>query len=274
MFSKIPIYSLTLLITLFGQIPVVNAERDNQSNQTQQQTNIIRMVNFEPPAGQGAPDSTAAGASRTSCPSQNLSEQKPALSLKALVPSTTQQLPTVKEHPSLFIYIPPTSRSAIFFQIKDEQGTIIYQSLQAIDAPEGQILPLNMPENSPLLEIGQNYQWSVFLLCKYDPVAIDYDVESLEESYDLMNEPWVIGSITRIESPANLSSKQDQIISQELVAEYAQNGLWFETLASLYELIQEQPNNSELKEAWQELLKSQGIEETITEANLGKVTFP
>lgn len=263
---KSTLFLTTLLTVFFCQLPA-NPHTHNrlQSDESTGKEKMLfsGVIEFEPPPNNGDPNATAAGGTRTGCPNQKVKQKHSPSNLTALVPKTTKQWITVKEHPSFFVYLPPTSGSAIFFQLKDSNDQVVYQNLLPVQSDRGKIVELEIPKNSPALEVNQNYQWYVILLCKYDPQIHQNDVASFDRYYDFMNEPWIIGAVKRVElSPFN--SKSDRDISLDLASQYAKNGLWFETLTVLNDLIKEQPDNKELIRAWQELLRSQGIQQDIT----------
>ncbi len=264
---KSRLFWATLSTLLFWQSSI-NANTEIKTEKSTQRVFLSRMIKFEPPPNNGEPNATTAGGSRSSCPHKNLSKQDSASNLTALVPQTTKQWLTVKEHPTFLVYLPPTSASTIFFQLKDNQDRIIYQTLLAVQAERGKIINIEIPQHSAPLKVDENYQWSVFLLCKYNSGLQPNNLESFEKSYDLMNEPWIIGAVKRIELTPSFNSKTDEVMSLDLAGKYAKKGLWFDTLATLHKLRKEQPDNSELIQAWQELLKSAGIDEAIIKAQL------
>ena len=125
---KTTLFVVTLSTLLLWQSSI-NANTEVKTDKSTQRVFLSRMIKFEPPPNHGEPNGTTAGGSRTSCPHKNLSKQDSASTLTALLPQTTKQWLTVKEHPTFLVYLPPTSASAIFFQLKDNQDQIIYQSL-------------------------------------------------------------------------------------------------------------------------------------------------
>lgn len=257
----------------------VRVEKDkNQTNTSEttktkkseyeQKTNISLTIKFEPPPSNSEPTATATGASRKGCGSENISSNNSAPMLTALFPLDNQQWLTIKDHPNFFVFLPQTSASAMFFQLKDDQDQIISQNVFPLQAQQNQVVNIQITDNSPALQVERNYQLWVFLLCKYDPNEYTNNSQSFQESYDLINEPWIKIAIKKIDPPSSLGSKKDEIISLELAEEYAKNGLWLETLAILHQLLQEKPNNRKFIKAWQDLLESQEIDGQIINAEL------
>ena len=257
----------TLIYTSFTSISVAQGNTELTAKQKIQDNhkNIFSsIIKFEPPRKKGKPTSTSAGGSRSTCPDNHINSQTSALPLTPLLPQSNRQWLTIKQSPTFFVYVPPTSASRIFFQIKDEQDQIIDQNLIPISASQGKIIGLQMSEKTKSLNVGQKYQWSVFLLCKYDSLQSEIDIHAFQQSYDLMNEPWVVGYFTRVETPATLNQAIINNPSLESVQQYAQQGLWLETISTLHQMLKQQPENTQLLNTWQKFLEDQGIKKEIS----------
>ena len=274
-YRKAAIPVATILTAIFTQFPahsnLVNGESKDSNQQNHEQVLLSSIVNFEPPSDNGDPNSTAAGGSRSSCPQRNspqinTQQQNEALPLTALLPKTTNEWLTIKQRPTFFVYVPATSASNILFQLKDERDQVIYQDVIEISAQTGRVVDIKLPNKSPSLEVDKKYQWSVFLLCQYESANQQQNIDSLHTSYDLMNEPWVMANVTRISPPTTLDTNLEQNLSIDLAIEYGKKGLWFETLATLHAMIQNEPQQDQLQQVWQQLLESQGIEQEIAQA--------
>lgn len=133
------------------------------------------------------------------------------------------------------------------------------------NAEEGKIGKIDIPKNKSQLNLNQDYQWSVFLLCNYKSELNSQNIESFQESYDLMNEPWITAKIKRIATPSSLLSS---VLTFNLAREYAKNGLWFDYIAVLIELRQLEPNNTKYLQAWEDLLQAEGINSEIINTGL------
>ena len=270
-YSKLVLSSIiTLVFATFAPLcfAQINTEYSANKETKKERTTVLARINFEPPENKGKPSSTSAGGSRSSCPNERIETQNSALPLTALLPSNSNQSLTIKPNPAFFVYVPPTSASGIYFQLKNEQDQIIDQDIIPISAPTGKIINLQMSDKTKSLNVGQNYQWSVFLLCKYDALQAKKDINTFQKSYDLMNEPWVVGNITRIDTPQAFDQVSINNLSLDLVQEYAQQGLWFETLATLHTMIKQQPENTQLLDTWQQLLENQGIENQVSQSEI------
>jgi hypothetical protein len=191
-------------------------------------------VTFNPPRG-GAPQQTRGGASRGEVCVQSPTEIAPQL--VALIPPSDQIL-TLKAHPTFFVYVPPTSAQAAFFSLRNETGQVTYQTTLPIVATGG-ILRVDLPDTAPALEVGQSYQWGIALLCsgKLRP-----------------DSPFVNSWVQRSQPSGEMVA--DTAPSLERAALYGSSGIWYDTLSTLADLQQQQPNNAELTTIWQNLLNS------------------
>lgn len=196
-------------------------------------------------------------------------------SLTALVPASGVG-ETAAEYPTFSWYMPQTSASAMEFVLRDAKGNDIYKSHYALASfaaypgssaalsrigrinstsptprvdrvSASRIMSLTLPAFANLspLEIGQEYSWSLALIC--DPN---------ERAKDII----VGGAIKRVTSNPSLSGRIQQATPEERVALYADARLWYETLSSLVELRRDRPNNNDLTQAWNKLLTSVGLD--------------
>ncbi|MGQ4648471.1 DUF928 domain-containing protein [Lyngbya aestuarii] len=204
-------------------------------------SNITNAV-FEPP-GDGEPENTEGGATRDGgkCP-QDATVQTPYVT--PLMPANQEGL-TVMKRPQFLIYVPQTVAKKAFFSLKEKGGNYSYQTTVPISNTPG-VISFKLPVDAPVLEIGQDYQWSFVLICD----------QSLRP-----DDPWVQGKIKRVEPNPTLSRQLENSSKLELAALYQANGLWYDALAILSELKRSQPNDVALTDTWEKLLKSVGLGE-------------
>lgn len=198
-------------------------------------------VTFNPPAT-GKPQTTTGGASR-SIGQCIVEAENSELPLMPLLPAEARSL-TVASHPTVLAYLPKTSANKVFFSWQDENNHH-YQTILPIENQAG-IVSLTLPENAPPLEVGKNYQWAIALMCngRLQP-----------------DSPMIQGQIERVAMTSDLSDRLKDANTLKTAAIYGEAGIWYETVATLAELKTTQPNNSDLKSNWQELLTSVGLEE-------------
>lgn len=268
--KKFPLL-MAIPVSLFFLLNYSNfVKAEIKPNKDKDEVFLSSKINFEPKEDEGEPNATTGGGRRGSPILGNCPKDKNVM--KGIVPTTTKYWLTIKKQPHLFVYIPSTSASAILVEIKDDQKVIQYESLIPINLDQGRILEINFPENELSLKVNTNYKWSIRLLCNYNSRLHTSNVESLKKLYNWRSEPYFRGDIKRIETPSSLTNHTNEMPSFNLAQKYAKNGLWFETLTTLSELRKSQPNNSQLREAWQELLQSQAFKDNIINAELEEMT--
>ena len=239
--------ALSLECVLFPSFLAKVQAQSDSGNRSQNGKPTV-SVTFEPP-NEGKPDNTAGGASRgNGCP---LEVRTVGGCVIPLVPSSKNGL-TVAERPTFFIYIPETSAKEIFFSLVGENSLNRYQTKIPINGKSG-IISYKIPDNAPALEVGKNYKWTFIIV---GPEGIRPD------------SPGIKGEIQRVKPNATLTSQLQNKSLVERASLYGKNGIWYDTIASLAEAIKLQPNDSKLTVAWQNLLKSVGLEEIATKRML------
>jgi hypothetical protein len=184
-----------------------------------------------------------------------------------VLPASNQGL-TVSGHPTLLLYVPPTSAGEAQFILQDDSGPDevreIYQTKFALpkDLTEtGGLVTIEIPKSLPALEVGKTYTYYATLICSPgDSGGINYDQ----------------GSITRVEVPSQIAQVQK---NQELSPEqslwqqamlYAESGIWLDTVNSLISLMEYEPDNQDLQSQWVSLMRSDvvNLDEAIAKAKI------
>jgi Domain of Unknown Function (DUF928) len=125
-------------------------------------------------------------------------------------------------------------------------GSKSYTRIVKTPKNQGDFVRFNFSDfpDSPVIILGKTYQWTFTLLCDpQDPSA----------------NTTVSGSIKRIELDPILTNELKIAKPSDRIALYANNGLWYDTVATLVEALQSNPNDPQLAKSWQELLKSVGL---------------
>jgi hypothetical protein len=172
---------------------------------------------------------------------------------------------TVAEYPTVFWYTPQTSAVQVEFVLRDANNQEVYSTEYALaksgvgerssaqafgegvsvaSVPGIMRLPLPAFANFSPLEIGQDYYWDLALICN-----------PIDRSGDIV----VTGGIKRVQPDPTLALRVQQATPQERVALYADARLWYETLTTLVDLPRDRPNNNDLADVWNKLLKSVGL---------------
>jgi hypothetical protein len=201
---------------------------------------------FRPPRtfGSGAPINTIGGGTRGDCePSE-----KPPI---PLVPASNMGA-TAAGYPTFFWYMPQTKASGMEFLLQDAENNEVYRVEYTLDQSTGgvtdtpKIMSLTLPAfaNISPLAIGQEYRWSLALICRAADRSGDLVVES---------------GIKRIATNPALAQQIQRATPQDRVGLYADARLWHETVGTLLQLRRDRPNNQEVETAWQKLLQSAGL---------------
>jgi Domain of Unknown Function (DUF928) len=203
-------------------------------------------IPFNPPTS-GAPTGRG-GASRgdQACSSNPVEFSRRFLSF---APANSNYGLTLRPRPTLFAYVPPSPASKVFFSLKDESGKTHYQTTLPIS--KSGILKIQIPESVRPLEVSKRYVWGVAVLCSGTLTP---------------NSPFVTSWIQRIEPSAALQTGLHKAASLEQATLYGINGIWYDTLTTLVTLQKQQPQNTQLRTAWSDLLISVGLGAVATES--------
>lgn len=215
---------------------------------------IWKSINYKPPAGIGRPRNTEGGATRGN-DLENLlsisSERKVTnelgqTKLVALVPPNQYGV-TLQAYPEVFVYVGAPDSFAITpveveFSVQDADDNPIYSSLFKIDA-YNQVIKLGIPEQAGIapLKVGDVYKWS---LTSYD--TLDF------------NNGKVGGLLSRV--PMRSDLKLDFTTDWTIAKSYAQGEVWYDAIATLAEVYQENHLDQGVEVDLNNLLKSAGLE--------------
>jgi len=206
----------------------------------------VATVGFIPPTG-GLPANREGGSVRGGlCP---ISPQR----LTALLPSSSLGL-TVAARPSFFAYLPPTGGRPVELMLQDAQGNVLH--LSSFQTDKVGLVRVDLPSHAPELKVGETYRWYLSIIC--DPN---------DSSANLHVGGWV----QRVALTDNLRQQLAKIPVGDRPYLYARAGLWHETLASLMELRQAQPNNASLQADWASLLQIEGLDRVAQEPIAGNL---
>jgi len=166
--------------------------------------------------------------------------------LTAIMPQTNLGL-TTAEFPRFFWFLPPTRAPLAEFKLVAVSGPTaneipIYVTQFRLTGNSG-LASLALPKNAglPPLVVGQDYRWSLTLICNPSNLQQNIGVD---------------GVVQRVQPTANLNRQLTGATAEQRLKVYAQNGLWFETLDTLAELWCARPQSTELAHAWQTLMQS------------------
>lgn len=189
-------------------------------------------VNFTPPRGD-APRETRGAASRgSSCQTGD------AKCFALLMPLQAAGR-TLSERPTFMAYIPADIAPEAMFTLEDEAGNVRYRTRVAIPT-QGGVIQVKLPDTAPALELDKTYKWGMVLRVGGQIRADSPNISSY------------IKRVAPAESlPVHLSTP-----SLEQAAFFGANGLWYDTLATLAELRQQQPQNQTVLASWSKVLEA------------------
>ncbi len=189
--------------------------------------------NFQPPE-QGVPGRREGGGTRgLVCPT----------AITALIPQSTMGQ-TISAKPTFFYYLPVAIDKKVQFELADERDKTVYKkSFRMVTSRAGVVsVSLGSDGNSPALEVGKNYQWYLTIEC--NPKNYQDDV-------------LVSGWINRTTLAPTVKTELDRSPSRRAQLRiFAQQGLWYEYLATLAQLRIESPSDASLASEWSEVLSS------------------
>lgn len=202
-----------------------------------------------PPGSDGA---VAANIEGGDCRCSCVKGDKPLI---ALVPASGIGQ-TVAEYPTLIWYMPDlwpehTVSPTVEFVLRDANKQEVYSVKYELEklgeefmSPGIKSVTVASPQP---LEIGQDYYWELVLKCN----STDFD-----HSGDI----FVEGKIKRVELDPTIAARLQQANPEARIVLYAEQGGWYETLATLVELRRDRPNDTNLADAWDKLLTSVGLD--------------
>lgn len=213
----------------------------------------ITQVSFKPPPNNRQPRKTAGAGSRqeSECFSQTPLSSPP---LMALVPTDNHGL-TVAAHPSFFIYLPSTTAKHLILSIRENGTQHLSRTDLSINQTSG-IIQIKPTENSPPLEVGKTYQWSMVIVCGEKPSP---------------NDPSVSSWIQRIDIPL---TQLDHKTALQKAFWYGEQGIWYDTLLALAQAQQVLPNPPKITSIWTNFLTSVGLDAIANQPLLPSIRVP
>ncbi len=212
------------------QPPELSGSRPNS------QPSAATWNNFQPPE-QGVPGRREGGGTRgLACPTATNA-------LTALIPQSTMGQ-TISEKPTFFYYLPAAIDKTVQFELADERDKTLYKkSFRMVTSRAGVVsVSLGSDGESPALEVGKNYKLYFTIKCS----AKNYRDEVL-----------VSGWINRTALAPTVKTELDRSPDRRAqLTIFAQQGLWYEYLATLAQLRMESPSDASLAIKWSEVLSS------------------
>ncbi len=170
---------------------------------------------------------------------------------------------TVAGRPTFFIHVSQTFAQEAEFILKkkigeDKDGKPVYDEDkyiidQTVALPKNPgIVSISLPADAAALEVGQLYFWAFQVICA-----------PTDRNQDVM----VQGAVQRIELDSTLANQLKRAVPRDRPALYADAGIWTDAVSTLFDLRKANPNDAQLRQDWEDLLKSVGLD-TVAQATL------
>lgn len=170
--------------------------------------------------------------------------------IQALMPRGNFGL-TYEERPSIYIKLPrQTKAQRVVIAFQDEARKSYQRAFLPINS--GGIVRFSLPSDQKALVPGQNYQWSLAVVCG----------NSLQP-----DDPIFQGWVQRVELTPSVEKqlKQKSIIGQ--ITWFAEEGFWYDMLDRIIKARLQRPLDAQLEALWKNTLQSEGLDALMSEAN-------
>lgn len=217
------------LIVMVGAMPIA-AQQPSQAPKATADAPAV----YKPPL-RGAPGGRVGGGTRGT-------GQEPAFVLSVLAPNHTGL--TVGEQPSLFWFISSASSYPVELTLVDPGKTDPLIELKVNPPVKPGVHRVSLKDHNVRLAPGVSYQWYVAVV-----------PDSNRRSKDIL----AGGSIERVASPAELTTKLSQASKSQVPALYAEAGMWYDALTAIGDLIEQSPQDTALVNQRSALLRQVGL---------------
>ncbi|HKZ04464.1 MAG TPA: DUF928 domain-containing protein [Methylomirabilota bacterium] len=194
---------------------------------------------YKPPL-RGAPGGRVGGGTRGT--------GREAFILSVLAPSHTGL--TTSEQPVLYWFISSPSSHPVELTLVDPQKSDPLIELRIPPPVAAGVHRIRLSEHNVRLDPAVAYQWYVAVM-----------PDTGRRSKDIL----AGASLERVAPPADLTAKISRTAKADLPALYAGEGLWYDAIAALNDLIDEAPQNAALKAQRSALLREVGLPDTTVE---------
>jgi hypothetical protein len=248
--------ALLLSITTQYSIPVTaqtpKSTNTNQLNPSPRQRKKTVFVLPKTPVELGTVSGRRTGmGSRDNCPAV-------ATELTALVPLQKQLKDqsileivggvTTSERPTFWFNVPYTNDSPNLnaeFILKDSTDNDIYRAAIALPSKPS-VISVPLPSTVGL-EIGKTYRWYLKVHCSQQqtakvPIYVSGDIKRVNLDFDVEQQ---------LKAAKN---------SQQKATIYAANGIWFDSITELAQILLANPNDRSVIDDWHSLLQSVGLD--------------
>jgi Domain of Unknown Function (DUF928) len=163
--------------------------------------------------------------------------------LAALAPQNHTGL-TVQEQPVLYWYLSQETRHPVEVILTDRQSVKPLLDIRLDPPLQPGMQRVRLADYNIRLAPGVLYKWSMSLV-----------LDAAQRSYDVMN----AGTIERVELPNQLRGQLAHANKMTTARVYAAEGLWYDAIAALSELIDTMPQDATLRQQRAAVLEQEGL---------------
>ena len=245
--SAIIFIGWTILVLGVGAgIPVASGEERSAANENSSEKvksgSTFKLPVYKPPKGIGAPGGRIGGATRG----------QDAFAIFALVPDHLGL--TINEQPTLYWYLSESVSYPLVLTVNEVTQVEPIVETIITKTPKAGIHSFPLKKFNIKLALDKEYQWFVSL-------ALDHENPSKNIIAG--------GRIQRVLPPESLLQQLRNAEPDQVTAIYSDAGLWYDALASISDLIESSPNDSEYRMGRKKLLEQVDLMDVINaEENL------
>jgi len=223
------LFSLLLLIILLNHNFSIGAEVETKNGQTKTSTHLGYIA----PTSEKNAQQVTVNSSRGTCSQQSYE-------LRLLSPSDhTPQ--TVSKHPTFLAYLPKQINKPFIFTVVEPKviDSILEKRIESIE--KSGFIKFEVPPTAPELEVNKEYILTIMIVCN--------EQRPSENSYLRI-------SFKRVELNEQSLQELEKATSDLTRSEiYAQSGIWFDSIATIYEAYAKNPQDTENSAFFWSLLK-------------------
>jgi Domain of Unknown Function (DUF928) len=213
------------------------------SNNQPSQAQISSTPVEKDPPSRGTPPGKEGTGSRGDCIYR---QDKPPLT--RLVGNSNQSQFTVKDYPTIWVYLPYSAQEATNGELSLQDGDIeVYRTSLKLPNKAG-VIGINLPSTIPALKVGKEYRWYFDINCSHNGADNSPTPASITGV--------VQRKLISVELEKDLKTAKTAL---DKIFVYAKYDIWYEAITELAKLRLGEPNNFIFKKAWVELLNSEKL---------------
>lgn len=162
----------------------------------------------------------------------------------AIIPREKLAL-TIDKSPTIFVYVPENNALTATIKILEEEGNELYKS-QFIPPKQAGVMRVKLPADINLEE-KKLYKWEIQLISEdNNPLT----------AFKLRTAGW----LERVSLPEDVAKNINTEDTWKKLNTLAESGIWYDTLEELALLYSQNPQDTQIKQEWVDLLKTAGLD--------------